>query len=323
MRVSIALCTYNGERFLQPQLDSLLAQSHRPDQVVICDDLSSDGTAALLEVFAAAARAQGIAVQIHCNPHNLGYVRNFEQALRLCDGDVVFLCDQDDIWHPEKIQRYCACFAAAPALQLLHADARLVDAQGQPLGYGLFESLEVSAQELAAVHAGQAREVLLRRNLVTGATAALRAGLVARVLPVEQGWVHDEWLAMAAAASGGGVDCLEWAAIDYRQHGGNQIGAVKRSLRQKLAGAGPRRQYLSGFSHRLASLLARCQAEGWMDAAALADLQARLAHVQARTSLPASARQRLPVVWQQWRQGNYRRYGSGWRSISVDLLGLS
>lgn len=323
MKVSVAMCTYNGARFLQQQLDSLLAQSRRPDQVVICDDVSSDNTVQILQRFALKAQELGVDVKLRVNPSNLGYVRNFEAALELCDGELVFLCDQDDVWMPEKIERFFQRFSQDPQLLLLHADARLVDAQGQDLGCGLFESLEVTAAELAAVHAGDALTVLMRRNLVTGATAALRRELLQRALPVEQGWIHDEWLAMAAAASGGRVDCLEWPAIAYRQHGGNQIGAVKRSLKQKLAGAGPRRAYLAGFARRLDSLLRRCKAQGWMDAKLQHVLECHLAHVQARANLPRSLAPRLGVVWQQWRQGNYTRFGSGWRSITVDALGLS
>src|SRR5574344_1421651 len=130
MRISIAMCTYNGGRFLAEQLDSLLQQHRRPDQVVVCDDGSTDNTLELLADFSNRAQAMGVAVLVHPNPRNLGYVRNFEQALALCDGDLVFLCDQDDIWHREKLQRYAQQFIARPALMLLHSDARLVDAQG-------------------------------------------------------------------------------------------------------------------------------------------------------------------------------------------------
>ena len=323
MTISIAMCTYNGARFLQPQLDSLLAQTRLPDQIVICDDRSSDGTWQILEQFVSKARRMGVDVHLQRNDANLGYVRNFQACLQLCSGELIFLCDQDDVWMAQKLERFSARFAQDPSLVLLHADARLVDADGEDLHCGLFESLEISAGELSALHAGQALSVLLRRNTVTGATAALRRELVATALPVEPGWIHDEWLAMAAAASGGRVDCLEWAAIDYRQHGGNQIGAVKRSFRQKLAGAGPRRVYLQGFALRLEALLERSRQQGWLDAGQRAELDARLAHVQSRARLPRTLLPRLAVVLQQWRLGNYARYGSGWRSLSVDLLGLS
>lgn len=321
MRISIAMCTYNGGRFLAEQLDSLLQQQRRPDQVVVCDDGSTDNTLELLADFSNRAQAMGVAVLVHPNPRNLGYVRNFEQALALCDGDLIFLCDQDDIWHREKLQRYAQQFAARPALMLLHSDARLVDAQGRDLHCSLLDAIEVTAAELEAVHAGRAVEVLLRRNIATGATMALRRELVARALPVEAGWIHDEWLAVAAACSGGEVDCLEWPSIDYRQHGGNQIGAHRRSLRQKLAGAGPRRDFLARVAQRLESLRSRCASEGWLAAAQDSQWRSHIAHVRARAGMPKTVLARLPVVWQQWRTGNYHRYGAGARSLVADLFG--
>ena len=214
MRISIALCTYNGGVYLREQLDSLLAQTRRPDQVVVCDDRSSDDTLAQLEAFAVRAAALGIDALIHPNPVNLGYVRNFEQALRLCDGDLVFLCDQDDLWHHEKLERYAEQFAARPDLMLLHSDARLVDAQGQDLHCALFDAIEVTAAERDAVRAGRALDVLIRRNIVTGATLAMRRELVARALPVEARWRHGECLAVAAAGSGGRGECVACAGKD-------------------------------------------------------------------------------------------------------------
>ena len=97
MRLSIALCTFNGACFLPEQLRSLLQQRRLPDQVVVCDDCSSDGTSALLRAFVVEAESLGIQVDLHFNSENLGYVRNFEKALASCDGDVVFLKIQQGI----------------------------------------------------------------------------------------------------------------------------------------------------------------------------------------------------------------------------------
>lgn len=322
MKISIAMCTYNGARYLQQQLDSLLAQTRRPDQIVICDDVSSDATPEILQRFVGQADAAGVEVLLQANVINLGYVRNFETCLQLCDGDLIFLCDQDDVWMSDKLERFAARFAADPALLLLHADARLVDGDGQDMQCGLFQSLEVTAAELSAVHADQALAVLLRRNLVTGATAALRRELVGLALPVESGWIHDEWLAMAAAASGGRVDCLEWHAIDYRQHGANQIGARKRSLAQKLMRKrGVWRVHLANYYRRLDALLLRCNVAGWM-ADGTGDLRLRVMHFHARANMPNKFLSRMRIIWRLYLGGGYSRFDSGWRALVVDVLGL-
>jgi len=96
---SVALCTYNGERFLSQQLASLAAQTVLPDELVVCDDASTDASMRVVEDF---AKNAPFSVRIFRNPNNLGYVKNFEQAIGLCSKEIIFLCDQDDDWEKKK-----------------------------------------------------------------------------------------------------------------------------------------------------------------------------------------------------------------------------
>ena len=102
MKISIALCTYNGEKFLREQLDSFSVQTRLPDEVVVGDDCSTDRTVEILEEWAKTAPFR---VEIVRNPQNLGYEKNFEQTMLRCTGDVIFPSDQDDVWLPEKLSR--------------------------------------------------------------------------------------------------------------------------------------------------------------------------------------------------------------------------
>src|ERR1700753_2011765 len=97
--VSIALCTYNGAVYLKEQLDSLIAQTYPNIEIVVVDDRSADDTWQLLTGYANTYPQ----FKIHQNAQNLGFVKNFEHAASLCSGELIALCDQDDIWHPEKI----------------------------------------------------------------------------------------------------------------------------------------------------------------------------------------------------------------------------
>ena len=126
LSTSIAVCTYNGERFLQEQLDSLLWQTQRPDQIVIRDDVSSDGTLDILRAFVPVAEAMGIMVDLQVNPENVGYRLNFDGALRACTGEVIFLCDQDDVWRPQKLATIEAAFAADPDLGVVLTNAHVL-----------------------------------------------------------------------------------------------------------------------------------------------------------------------------------------------------
>ncbi len=232
-RIGVALCTYNGAQYLQEQLESILAQSMAVDEIVVGDDGSSDTTLAVLQAFRVRAVARGIRMEVVQHSRNLGYVRNFSDALQRSSADIVFLCDQDDVWHVDRVRIFMARFDADPSLLLLHGDARLVDGAGQPKGTTLLDTLRVHPAELALERSGQALDAILLRNFVTGATCALRRTLLPASLPVPPRWSHDEWLAVVASLQGG-LDVVRECTVDYRQHGGNQIGASRRSFLQRL-----------------------------------------------------------------------------------------
>ncbi len=320
MRCAVVLCTYNGERFLPAQLESLRAQSRQPDVYVLSDDASSDGTWGLLQGFAADRRAAGAEVVLHRNPQNVGYVRHFEAALQRADAEVLFPCDQDDVWHPGKIARMLDVFRARPRLLVLHGDARLVDGEGRPIGSDLLATLDVAPRELVAMHAGRAFEVLLRRNIVTGAAMALRRELLPLALPAAEGWSHDEWLAIIASMHGE-VDTMPEPVIDYRQHGGNQIG-VRRRQGLERAGVGVGRSaFIQRAFLRAEGLAAHVSRDDGL-ASHRPQVEARLRHARARATLPAGWLQRTSVVLGEWLSGRYARYGNGLRSLAADLLGV-
>ena len=316
------ICTWNGAAYLQVQLDSLLAQTLLPDEIVIADDASTDASAELLQTFVRQARALGIDVQLQCNSSNLGYVENFSGALRRATGSVLFLCDQDDVWRPDKLALMAACFADDPSLLLLHSDARLVDTRGESLHCRAFDALQLTMNERQAIHAGRAFDVVMRRSFVIGATAALRMELLDLALPVAQGWVHDEWLAAIAAAAGR-VDFIDQALIDYRQHGGNQIGMRRRTLAIKWRDLLlPRARLLDAEARRLRHLedfLSRASFQAGLERAA--QVRHKRVHFEQRVALGHLPRYRrvLPIL-REAKAGCYRRYGTGGRSMLRDLL---
>lgn len=322
MTTSVVLCAYNGERWLPELWRSLLAQTRAPDQIVVRDDASCDATFALLENLRDEARARNIRVVLARNERNLGFVGNFEAALADASGDIVFLCDQDDIWHPSKIALMLAEFERRPGLLLLHSDARRVDESGDDLRCGLFEALQCTRRERRSIHSGHAFDALLRRNLATGATLAFRRSLLGDVAPFPREWVHDEWLAIIAAAVGE-VDCLEQPLIDYRQHGGNQIGARRRGMAGSLERANqPRGPYLAGLVARTQILLARAQAPASrFPEAHRQALRNKLAHLQRRATMPSCRACRLPFVFREAVRGGYARYARGARALAYDLFG--
>jgi hypothetical protein len=322
LSLSVVLCTCNGVRFLEAQWDSLLAQSRLPDEIIVRDDASTDGTWVLLGTLSARAETRGVRVRLARNERNFGYVANFEAALRDATGDVLFLCDQDDVWHPEKLATLAAAFEARAGLLLLCTDARRVDEDGLGLVHSLFEVLKVSRTELRRIHAGQGFDVLLRRSLATGATVALRRALLADALPLPAGWVHDEWLAIVAAALAG-FDCIERPLIDYRQHGRNQLGMPERSLAVRWSELWrPPPEPLGALVGRYRVLREHLSAlDRRVSTAELGNIDGKLDHLRARARLAEGpVWRRAPAVLEQAVRGRYRRYAAGWRSAVRDLL---
>ncbi|WP_341954136.1 glycosyltransferase family 2 protein [Salinibacterium sp. TMP30] len=308
--ISVALCTHNGAAYIDDQLVSILEQVPAPQQLVVSDDASSDDTIA--RVREVAARYPSVELTVFENIPPLGVTKNFEQAIRACTGELIALSDQDDVWHVGRLELFAAEFTARPEVSLIHSDARLVDAHGQPLGHTLAEALGVSAAEVASIHAGDAFSVLLRRNLVTGACTVFRRSLVEYAAPFPAGWVHDEWLGVIAAAVAS-TDFIDHPTIDYRQHGANQIGATKLSVAGKFRRmVEPRRARNARLEANMSVLLDRLQRLG----ARVSDEKvqrtlAKLDHERMRSSLPEGHLRRIPAVTRAFLAGNYRRYSRG------------
>ncbi|SFO04845.1 glycosyltransferase family 2 protein [Mycetocola miduiensis] len=317
--LSVAICTYNGAAYVEEQLRTILSQSRQPTEIVVSDDGSTDNTVALVTGL---LENSGVRHRILENATALGVSKNFEHAVLATTGDIVVLSDQDDIWHPQRLERACAEFDARPDLTVLFSDARMVDATGASLGYVLFDALEISAADRKAIHAGSGFPTLLRRNVATGATMAFRRSLLEVAAPFPVEWVHDEWLAILAAAVGQ-IDLLEEPLIDYRQHGANQIGAREPSLghkiRRVLEPRGNRNRDLAVRTGILVEKLASLG--GAVKPADLTAARGKLRIERMRADLPANRMARILPVLSEARSGDYARFTSqGSTEILRDLF---
>src|SRR5205814_1057756 len=203
-----AMCTYNGGRYVGEQLDSIAAQTRRPDELIICDDRSTDETVRVVEEF---AKSAGFGVRLYVNGRNLGSTKNFERAIGLCGGELIALADQDDVWLPGKLERLEQEFERDPCAGLVFSDAEVVDERLRPLGYTVWQSLGFDARARKTFAEGSGFEALLARNVVTGAAMAFRSRFRGLVLPLREvgggryGWpewglIHDGWIALLIAA---------------------------------------------------------------------------------------------------------------------------
>ena len=223
------MSTYNGELYLPEQLDSILRQTRLPDEMVVCDDASSDATVALLKQFALIAP---FPVKVVENEQNLGSTRNFVKTCSLCGGDLIALSDQDDIWLPERLELSENLLRAQPEAGLVFSDAEVMDAAGRQLPMRLWAQCSFTPRVQQQLRTDD-RTLPVRMRFVTGATVVFRAWL-RDCFPVEPGWIHDEWLAAATALYADLLPAPD-PMIRYRQHAAQQVGpSTRASMLQRL-----------------------------------------------------------------------------------------
>jgi len=315
-RISIALCTYNGERFLPQQLATIASQTRLPDELVVCDDHSADQTVAIVRDFAATA---SYPVRVFENDRTLGFAANFERAIRLCDGDLIALSDQDDIWYPNRLERSEQEFVVHPEAGLVFSDADVMDEQERPLGDTLWRRLGFVGKRKQDLLAGRFG-VLAKHRFVTGATVMLRATLRDRYLPIGAGWIHDEWIALITAAFAD-LRPIDEPLIRYRIHSSQQVG-LQNKLVQRAQGTTRGERHWDRLAESAKELQQMCDALSAMVLDARRDvLPAYRRHLQFllfRSGLPKSRWNRFAPVLTHY--AGYEVHASGLPSVLKDLV---
>lgn len=226
VRVSLALASYNGERFVKKQLQSILEQTVKPDEVVIIDDVSKDKTADIVTSFIAENELDW---SFSVAEENSGYIKNFYNCLKKCTGDIIFLCDQDDEWDREKLEKTLEVFKIAPDCLGVNTSFILTDADGQPLntekpskgtsnnGLILFEVPKGETVKIGL-------ETVLMYNISPGCTCAFKREVVEEYIKTASLTMPHDWELNILAAKADGLYYLDKPLMGYRQHGGNAIG---------------------------------------------------------------------------------------------------
>lgn len=314
-RISVAMCTYNGEKFLAQQLASIAQQSRPPDELVVCDDASTDRTVAMVREF---AHSVHYPVRVFENERNLGVAANFERALRLCEGDLIALCDQDDIWYPIRLERSEQELLAHPEAGLVFSDAAVIDDKSRPSGTTLWQRLSFAGRREQDLLAG-CYLVLAKHRFVTGATVMIRAALCDRCLPIGEGWIHDEWIAMITAAFCD-LRPIDEPLIQYRIHGSQQVG-FQNKLEQRVQQTSRAAKHWERLEESAKELERLCNVLSAMTLderrRVLPAYQDHLQFLSFRANLPARRLARLGPVLTRYCQ--YDVHASGWASALKDI----
>jgi glycosyltransferase involved in cell wall biosynthesis len=328
-KVSVALCTYNGAKFILDQLDSIENQTRKPDEIVICDDGSTDLTLKIIDGF---AKRSTISVCCYSNKANLKTVKNFEKAIDLCTGEIVFLADQDDYWLAEKVEKMLKLMEQDTTVDILFSNATIVDKDLSPLGYSLWNTIGFGDAEKALYHNGKTLEVLSVKPCVTGATMALRKHIFPYLAPFSPNWGHDEWMAFLVAGMGK-INFIDEQLVLYRQHEYNQIGGLKKEKERGFLKRHKWNTQVRKHSIAKAHSFYQKKKHGYQEAVdrlhhlghtVSSDLakfvNEREKHYKLRLELPHFFVKRAVVIINELVRGNYHAYSDGFRDAVKDFL---
>ncbi len=216
--VSICLATYNGEKYLKEQLDSIINQTHKNLELIVQDDCSSDNTVEILESY-----KDKIDIKIYKNEQNLGYIKNFESVLTKANGDFIAMCDQDDVWQENKIELLLNNINDAT---LIYSDSLLVDKDAKSLNKKLSKSLKnnfISTKNPLA---------FLNNNCVSAHAMLFKKELLEFIFPFPKNIFFDAWIA-ANGASLNGIKFYDACLVHYRQHDTNTLSKYNKKSKNK------------------------------------------------------------------------------------------
>ncbi len=223
MKTSVVIATYNGEKYIEEQLKSIILQTVKPDEIVICDDHSKDETIKIINALLSKTQMD---YKIIRHKNNLGVVKSFKDALLASSGDLVFLCDQDDVWKKEKIEKFIKIFKDNDDCILVFSNASVTDDKLCSKGTSLWESIHFNPEGMRNFTKSAYISELLKRNIFTGMCMAFKRELIDAETSFSTNMLHDEFLGWRALFKGKIVPINE-QLVYYRQHSKNVVGNSK------------------------------------------------------------------------------------------------
>lgn len=217
--ISVCMATYNGSRYIERQLRSILCQLAQADEVILVDDHSSDATLDVVE------KVGDRRIKIYRNEFNEGVIRTFERAIKLASGDIIFLSDQDDIWYPEKVKEFMEIFDSCPDVTLVLSDAKIINDVDEVVAESFFKGLGKFSPGIWHN---------ITKNKYMGCTMAFRRSMVDKLLPFPEGIpMHDVWIGCINSMYGTPY-FLDMPVMAYRRHSYNASPVKRRGFVQIL-----------------------------------------------------------------------------------------
>lgn len=310
--ISVALCTCNGENFIKEQLLSIINQTKKVDEIIICDDCSEDSTITIIEEI---LKKEFDNYKLLVNKTRIGVAKNFEKAISACTGNIIFLSDQDDIWENNKVQMVTDFFSNNKNCNMIFTDAKLINANGDFLGSSLWKNLCFSPKEEYCLFD------FLGKRFVTGATVAIKREFARNCFPIPESWLHDAWLAINSSIDKS-ISSINVPLIQYRQHSKNVVGANRNIIKRILNRINHIKDGINYKTKRLNQLKTFCDLnkkkisneyeEALLIAIAFWEDMNKL--------ITCSRKEGFSIITRNLIKGNYKRFYNGFSSVLFDIF---
>lgn len=225
--ISVAMAVYNGEKYLEMQLDSILRQTKQVDEIVIVDDCSTDRSVEIIRSF----QDKHPNIRAYRNESTMGYKKNFRKAIHLCQGDLIFLSDQDDFWMPEKVRIMSDIMESHPDIQVLASSFEFMDAEGYTYSVKPRRGMSNNNLYLKSVKASSLVSVsfdeFCSHNYFQGCSMALSKRAANTFLSNWTDRIPHDWLIALLTSHENGFYFLNKPLFRYRTHNQNTIGIPK------------------------------------------------------------------------------------------------
>lgn len=310
MKVSVIVCTYNGSNYIEEQLNSIYLQDYCPYEVIICDDNSQDNTLSIIESLA--GNYPQISTKIYRHKQRLGYIKNFEFAIKKTTGDYVFFSDQDDIWKNNKIRTFLECFKTGK-FDLIFSNA-FIYKDGKVEKNLLSKKVNLNKTTINEINSGNAFDILLKFNVITGATMAIKREIVNKVTPFSELMVHDAWIGLVVSCIGN-IHYINEPLIYYRQHNNNQIGVQSNLINEA--------KVKNKYDHRKKGIIEFntlkefLKSKEEVDNSKILKIEKKITHFTIREGNKSF--KDVPILLVELFKGRYSRYSNGIYSFAKDI----
>ncbi|MBQ9089418.1 MAG: glycosyltransferase [Lentisphaeria bacterium] len=316
-KISVALAAYCGEKFIAEQIESLVSQTTPPDEIIICDDSPDMETFKQIEKFI----NTGKNIKYIHNNEQLGVCRNFEKAINHCSGEYIFLCDQDDVWLPEKVETLTSALDAHPEYSGAFCNSTAVDENLINLGFSLWEMRNFTPVMQAELANGNSLKVFLKRVTLSSHNIVFRRKYIDRIMPFPElgTFFPDTWIGLQLAVSG------NWLAVDqeltrYRIHQNNCSAPAKPDLKVQINLSRKARKHnaIAQTVHLAEELIRRAPQNTSSEYMKM--LQDFMTHYMHRSNYSENHFFKLFQILRECSSGRYKNYSNGIKSIAADIF---